>query len=152
MHKTIVSDTSCFIILAKISELNLLFRTYGQIITTKEVALEYGEALPDWVIIKEALDKDFQHNLEKKIDKGEASAIALAIETDDCTIILDDYKARQVAEQLGLDITGTIGVIIKAKLSGIIPSIIPYLEKISKTDFRITEDIKIGRASCRERV
>ena len=90
MHKTIVSDTSCFIILAKISELNLLFRTYGQIITTKEVALEYGEALPDWVIIKEALDKDFQHNLEKKIDKGEASAIALAIETDDCTIILDD--------------------------------------------------------------
>jgi predicted nucleic acid-binding protein len=142
MHKTIVSDTSCFIILAKISELNLLFRTYGQIITTKEVALEYGEALPDWVIIKEALDKDFQHNLEKKIDKGEASAIALAIETDDCTIILDDYKARQVAEQLGLDITGTIGVIIKAKLSGIIPSIIPYLEKISKTDFRITEDIK----------
>ncbi len=142
MHKTIVSDTSCFIIFTNIGELDLLFQTYGQIITTKEVALEYGEELPDWVIIKEANDKDFQHNLEKKIDKGEASAIALAIEIMDCTIILDDYKARQVAEQLGLDITGTIGVIIKAKLNGIIPSIIPYLDKISKTDFRITDELK----------
>ena len=142
MHKTIVSDTSCLIILTNIGEFDLLCNTYGQIITTKEVAQEYGEVLPDWVVIKEALDKDFQHTLEKKIDKGEASAIALAIETDDCTIILDDYKARQVAEQLGLDITGTIGVIIKAKLNGVIPSIIPYLEKISHTDFRITDDLK----------
>jgi predicted nucleic acid-binding protein len=64
------------------------------------------------------------------------------METDDCTIILDDYKARKVAEQLGLDITGTIGVIIKAKLNGVIPSIKPYLEKISQTDFRITDDLK----------
>jgi predicted nucleic acid-binding protein len=65
-----------------------------------------------------------------QIDSGESSAIALALETPGSTIILDDYKARKIADQLGLMFTGTIGVIIKAKLSGIIPSIKPFLEKM----------------------
>jgi predicted nucleic acid-binding protein len=54
------------------------------------------------------------------------------------TVILDDFKARKVAEALGLNITGTIGVIIKAKLSGITTSIKPFLEKMRKTDFRLS--------------
>lgn len=62
-----------------------------------------------------------------QIDKGESSAIALALETPDSTVILDDYRARKIAEQLGVSITGTIGVIIKAKLNGAIPSIIETL-------------------------
>ncbi|MCX6274761.1 MAG: DUF3368 domain-containing protein [Bacteroidetes bacterium] len=38
--------------------------------------------------------------------------------------------------------TGTLGVIIKAKLNGIIPSVKPYLEKIRNTDFRISKEIE----------
>jgi predicted nucleic acid-binding protein len=72
-----------------------------------------------------------------QIDKCEASAIALALENAGCTIILDDYKAMKIAEKLGINITGTIGVIVKAKLKGIIPSIKPILEKIRPTDFRL---------------
>jgi len=141
MPKTIVSDTSCFIILSNIGEIDLLYKTYGQIITTIEVANEYGETLPDWVVIHAPVDKSRQQILEMQVDKGEASAIALALEIPDCTLILDDYKARQVAEHLHINITGTLGVIIKAKHRGIIPSIKPYLDKILKTDFRLTDDI-----------
>ncbi|HEX5150997.1 MAG TPA: DUF3368 domain-containing protein [Parafilimonas sp.] len=75
-----------------------------------------------------------------QLDKGESSAIALAIEIADSTIILDDYKARKIANQLHLNFTGTLGVIIKAKLKGIIPSIKPLLEKIRQTDFRINDE------------
>jgi predicted nucleic acid-binding protein len=78
-----------------------------------------------------------------QIDRGESSAIALALETPDSTIILDDYKARKIADQLGLVFTGTIGVIIKAKLNGIIPSIKPLLEKIKQTDFHLSIDIEL---------
>ena len=78
-----------------------------------------------------------------QIDKGEASAIALAMENTGCTLILDDYKVRKIAEKLGIDITGTICVIIKAKLKGIIPSIKPLLEKIRHTDFRLSAEIEI---------
>jgi predicted nucleic acid-binding protein len=142
MLRTIISDTSCLIVLTNIGELELLYRTYGKITTTAEIAEEYGQPLPDWIEIKAASDKNLQYVLELQIDKGEASAIALAIEIQECTIILDDYAARKVAEKLGIAITGTLGVIIKAKLRGIIDSIKPYLDKIKQTDFRLTPELE----------
>jgi hypothetical protein len=143
MPKTIISDTSCFIILANIRELDLLHKVYGQILTTIDIANEYGEVLPEWVTIATVTDKYRQQLLEMQIDKGESSAIALALETPDCSLILDDYKARKIAERLGISFTGTIGVIIKAKLLGIIPSIKPLLVKIKQTNFRISADIEL---------
>ena len=143
MPKTIISDTSCFIILTNIGELELLHKVYGEITTTIDIATEFGEVLPEWVEIVSVEDKFSQQLLEMQIDKGESSAIALALETPNSTIILDDYKARKIAAKLGLTVTGTIGVIIKAKLKGIIPSIKPLLEKIKLTDFRLSEDIEI---------
>lgn len=143
MPKTIISDTSCFIILSNIGELNLLQKVYGQIITTIEIATEFGEQLPDWVSIHQVTDKYKQQLLEMQIDKGESSAIALALETPNCTIILDDYKARKIADQLGLHFTGTIGVIVKAKLNGVIPSIKPLLSKIRLTDFRLSSELEL---------
>ena len=143
MPKTIISDTSCFIILSNIGELNLLQKVYGQIITTIEIATEFGEQLPDWVSIHQVTDKYRQQLLEMQIDKGESSAISLELETPNCTIILDDYKARKIADQLGLHFTGTIGVIVKAKLNGIIPSIKPILSKIRTTDFRLSSELEL---------
>ncbi|MDP2208857.1 MAG: DUF3368 domain-containing protein [Bacteroidota bacterium] len=142
MPNAIISNTSCFIVLTNIGELDLLQKTYGKVITTIEVATEYGQQFPDLVKIKSTTDKYRQQILELQIDKGEASVIALAIETPESTIILDDYKARVIAEKLGLMVSGTIGIIIKAKLRGVIPSIKPYLEKIRKTDFRLTTAIE----------
>ncbi len=143
MHKTIISDTSCFIILTNIGELELLHKVYGQIITTPEIAEEFGETIPEWVEIVSATDKYRQQILEMQIDKGESSALALALEIPNSTVILDDYKARKIAEQLGLTYTGTIGVIIKAKLTGIIASIKPLLQKIKQTDFRLSAEIEL---------
>lgn len=143
MHKTIISDTSCFIILSKIEKLDLLKSVYGQIVTTSDIVEEFGEQLPDWIIIEHVADKSRQRILELQIDRGESSAIALALETQNCTLILDDFKARKIAQQLGITITGTIGVIVKAKLIGIIPSIKPYIEKIKETNFRISAEIEL---------
>lgn len=143
MPKTIISDTSCFIILSNIGELELLHKVYGEIITTIDIATEFGETLPSWVEIKKVIDVSKQQILELQIDRGEASAIALALETPESIVILDDFKARKIALRLGINYTGTIGVIIKAKLKGIIPSIKPILEKIKNTNFRISIDIEI---------
>lgn len=143
MHKTINSDTSCFIILTKIGELNILHKVYGNIVTTIDIATEYGETLPDWVEITSVVDRSKQQLLEMQIDKGESSAIALALENPNSTLIIDDYKARKIAEKLGIPFTGTIGVIIKAKLLGILPSIKPLLERIKQTDFRLSADLEL---------
>ena len=102
MPKIIISDTSCLIILTKIGELNLLRQLYKTVTITQDTLLEYGEQLPDWIEIHQTKDPYRQQLLEMQIDKGEASAIALAMDTEDNVIILDDWKARKVAETLGL--------------------------------------------------
>jgi predicted nucleic acid-binding protein len=143
MHKTIISDTSCLILLEKIGELNLLNKLFGTIITTSEVAEEFGQPLPSWFEFRQPTDKNYQSIIEASVDKGEASAIALAIELDDCLLIIDDLKGRKFAHQLGLTIIGTIGVIVDAKLAGLIPSVKPILAKIKETNFRITEHLEL---------
>jgi predicted nucleic acid-binding protein len=142
MPKVIISDTSCLIILNKIGELDLLRQLYNTVTITQDILLEYGEQLPDWIEVQQANDQYRQQLLEMQIDKGEASAIALALETADNIVILDDWKARKLAERLGISVTGTLGVIIKAKNNGLIPSIKPYLDKIRETNFRISEELE----------
>ncbi|MDI9365773.1 MAG: hypothetical protein QM541_12535 [Flavobacterium sp.] len=46
MQKAIIADTSCLILLTNIQELDLLQKLFGNIITTNEVAEEYGLPLP----------------------------------------------------------------------------------------------------------
>jgi len=130
-------------LLDKIGELDILNKLFGTIITTSEVAEEFGQTLPAWIELRQPTDKNYQSIIEATVDKGEASAIALAIELDDCLLIIDDLKGRKLAHQLGLTIIGTIGVIVDAKLAGIIPSVKPILAKIKATNFRITEQLEL---------
>ncbi|GHT76686.1 hypothetical protein [Hydrotalea sp.] len=64
-----------------------------------------GALLPEWVEIVEVKDKSKQQILELQIDKGESSAIALALEIPDSAIVLDDIKVRNIADKLGLNYT-----------------------------------------------
>ena len=52
MHKVIISDTSCLILFEKIDEFKLLRTLFGVIITTQEVADQFGLPLPSWIEIK----------------------------------------------------------------------------------------------------
>lgn len=63
--------------------------------------------------------------LQETLDPGESSAIALSLEYENATLLMDELRGRKVARQLGLNVTGTLGVIAQAKISGIIPSVKP---------------------------
>ena len=142
-YKLIISDTSCLISLSNIGKLELLHLIFEKIVTTPEIVQEFGENLPEWVEVVPVLDKAKQQLLEMQVDRGEASAIALALENENPILIIDDYKARKLANNLKISYTGTIGVIIAAKQKGIISSIKPYLDKIKETNFRISADLEI---------
>ncbi len=142
MQKTIISDTSCLILLEKIGELELLHKVFGEILITQDVADEYGLTLPNWISIQNPTNRKYQKILEASVDRGEASAIALAVELTDCLLIIDDLKGRNLAETLGIKITGTFGLILEAKLSGKIDSVKPLLAKIKQTDFHFSADIE----------
>ncbi|HWV32355.1 MAG TPA: DUF3368 domain-containing protein [Dyadobacter sp.] len=137
----VIADSSCLILLAKIEELEILKSIYKHVFVTKEIAGELGSELPGWIEVKEVENKTLQSLFEEILDLGEASALTLAFETQGCTVILDDLKARKTAAKMNIKVTGTIGVIVKAKTENKIPSAKAVFEKILETDFRISDRI-----------
>ena len=69
------------ILLSNIDELNLLRIISKVVYITPEIKKEFGKILPEWIKIKAPIDKHYQKLLEREVDKGEASAIILALET-----------------------------------------------------------------------
>lgn len=141
MPRVVVPDASNLIVPGKIGEFNILHQLYGTIYTTQEVANEFGLELPDWIEVVSAQDKKYQRFLETQVDPGEASVLAFASETEDCLLILDDLKARKLAKQLNLKVTGTLGVIHMAKKTGMIPFVRPVIDKLMATDFWVSKRI-----------
>lgn len=66
----------------------------------------------------------------ESLDLGERAAITLALATPDAVVLLDDLAARRVAVRLGLQVRGTLGVLISAKEEGLIPTLRPLIEII----------------------
>lgn len=119
----------------------LLYHLFEEVVISTEINNEFGKPLPSWINIKTHKNIHYQNLLELKMDGGEASAIALHFEIDSSILILDDLKARNLADKLKIDYTGTFGVILRAKKNGIIKSVKPVLNKIKKTNFRFSENI-----------
>jgi len=141
MPDIIISDTSCLVLLDKIGHLELLKSCYSTVYITREIQAEYGNKLPTWVIVEQPKDASLQKTLEQVLDIGEASALALAMEKQNSTIILDDLRARKVAKSLNLKITGTLGMLVKAKQDGVIDKVKPLIEELRKTDFRASDNV-----------
>ncbi len=141
MDKIIISDTSCLIALSKIDKLDLLKDLYEEIIITKEVFNEFGGSLPNWILTTEVKDKQKQQEFEKLLDKGEASSIALALEIDNSTLIIDEFKGRKIAQSLNIDIIGTIGVILLADKKGLIKDVIGTMLRLVNKGFRLSEKL-----------
>ncbi len=77
------------------------------------------------------------------VDEGEASAMALYLEqTKDALLVIDERKGRIIAQDLGIKIIGTIGIIIKAKEKGIITNLSEIIERLEQTDFRLSPKLK----------
>ena len=141
MNKIIISDTSCLIALSKIDKLSLLKDLYQEIIITREVFNEFGGSLPDWILISEVKDRQKQEELEKFLDTGEASSIALALEINNFTLIIDELKGRKIAQSLNIDIIGTIGVILLANKRGLIKDVIGIMLILVNKGFRLPDEL-----------
>ncbi len=115
--------------------LNLLFE---EVIITQKIKEEYGDDLPDWIKIQDFQKQDTYEIFNSLVDEGEATALSLAWEIKDCIIVLDDLKARNTAINLGFKVTGTLGVLVKAKKTGLLESLKTEIDKMLATDFRIS--------------
>lgn len=141
MPPVIIADASCLILLEKIGALALLQQLFGRIVVTDIVAEEYGLPLPEWVTVQAAQDARQLQLLALTLDRGEASAIALALEQTDCVLIMDERRGRLMAQRLKIAVTGTLGVFIEAKKRGLVLAVKPLLDAVRATNFRLSEQL-----------
>ena len=135
----VVSNTTPLITLGEIGLLDVLRELYGTVWIPPSVFAEYqrGRAghtkQPDlqalsWVLVEPASLDPFV--LPASLDAGERDAILLALAKRASRILLDERHARAVAARLHLHVTGSVGVLLAAKQTAIIPHVKPYLEQI----------------------
>lgn len=141
MHRIVIADTSFLITIHKMHLFNEIRTLYKEIYITKKIAEEFQLDLPHWIIIQEPKNLQVQTVLSIVLDPGEASAIALAYNYQDVTIIIDDLKARKKAIALGFKITGTLGVLFKLKREGLISSLKQKISQLAEIGFRISPKI-----------
>jgi uncharacterized protein len=149
----IISDTSPISNLLLIGHLPLLKALYGQLIIPDAVFQEikvletFGVDVSavqaaDWIEVRAVCDQMLVEKLVTEVDRGEAEAIALAIELNAERLLIDERIGRRVAQRYDLKITGLLGVLVSAKQNKLINELKPILDQlIQQAKFRVHTDL-----------
>lgn len=103
---------------------------------------EVHAELPEWIIVDDDYEQSQYSILQVDLDPGEASAIALALRHKQFLLLIDEAKGRRVASRLNLKISGTLGVLLKAKELGFLASGNEALKRIEDSGFYLSTDLK----------
>jgi predicted nucleic acid-binding protein len=140
--KLVIADTSCLIALSNVGQMDILKALCKTVYITPEIAVEFGEPLPPWIQAVQVKDIATLQTIHNSLDLGESSAIALALETENPLLILDDGKARRFAKNLGIQMTGTAGLLITAYEGGYLHDIHRVIAMLRKQNFWLPPDIE----------
>ena len=139
----IISNATPLIAFAKISQLALLQKIVPNLVIPKAVADEistYPQGQPGFIDLQQetwlgvqSITSEQQVNLLlPKLDRGEAEVIALALERQAQLVLIDELTARKVAESLNLNVSGSVGILIRAKQVGEIVAVKPLLDAMTQ--------------------
>jgi len=151
MPEITIVNTSPLFYLHRLGLLELLNELYGHITVPAAVEMELkqgqtqGEDVPQlanyaWVEIRSvSMPKYLQ--LIADLGPGESEVLAFATNHPSSLVILDDKLARRIAEMQGFLLTGTAGVLLRAKQQGFVTALKPVIEKLLDLNFRLKPDL-----------
>ena len=143
----IISDNSALSCLAELGELDLLRSLYGTVVITATVQMEachvsapealrrFVAAPQSWLVVVPDATPCLEET--KALDPGEASAITLAWQhRESSLLIIDEKRGRRVSTALGLRITGAAGVLTDAAAAGLV-DFDDIFQRLANTQFRL---------------
>jgi predicted nucleic acid-binding protein len=83
-----------------------------------------------------------------RLHQGEVEVMVGALEKGVLTVVLDESAARNKAKQLGLEVTGTLGILLKAHKQGLIDDVLQEIDKLKQEGMYLSDSIieKIKRS------
>ena len=152
--KGIVVNTSPWIALSICGQIPLLEKLYTDVYIPQHVKEEIIAGGRESFGVHELetctwLKIEKVHDIEKvkllyELERGEAEVIILAKEKGIQQALIDEKVARLQAKVLGLEVIGTLGVLLKAKKEGLLFSIKPSVIKIVDNGIWIKDEIVSG--------
>jgi predicted nucleic acid-binding protein len=147
----IISDNSALSALSEIGLLDLLPAVFGEVVIPEAVRKECEherapQVLRKWIALQPGWVRIVADPAELLVETanlgpGEAAAISLAWEhRRDCRLILDEKRGRRVAEALGLQMTGVLGIIGEAACLGLV-DFEEAVKRLRAADFRMAEAV-----------
>ncbi len=144
MLKVIVNSTP-IIVLCGIGKLDVLRELYGEITIPTAVYREVT-AMEDsacmqvrkadgWIHIESIRDSTEMKMYKAKLHAGEVEVMILAQEQKADLVIIDDNAAKKTAKYLGLTVTGTLGILLKAKRKGLVSRVDVLLDEMKRNGF-----------------
>ncbi len=152
----VVSDTTPVRALALCGRLDLLVQQFGGVVIPMVVRNELAK-LPHeigrtiiqaaiaegWMTVDDSPPSPLGLFLRGNLDPGEAAAIDLACGRNADWLLMDEMAGRKVAARLGLKVTGSLGVLLRAKSDGSIDSLREEIDRIrSEAKFYLSEDLE----------
>lgn len=151
----VVSNTSPIWNLAAIERLHLLHEQFPDIRIPDDVwnELQVMRNCPEALRIQQARDAQWikleslqnphvRQSLMLELDRGEAAAIALALELGVGQVLMDEADGRAVAKAMGLRPTGVLGILLRAKYEGKITSVSDEMSRLrNEAGFFIAESL-----------
>jgi uncharacterized protein len=147
----VVSDASPLISLTAIGQLELLRELYEEVRIPAAVEREIAGP-PDrpsiaveapWIVSAAVRDQILVRALGGTLDRGEAEAITLAVESKADLLLMDERRGRQAAKRVGLSVVGVLGVLLEAKAKGLVPEVRPLMDALlNQGGFRIGQALR----------
>ena len=148
MRKVVVNTTP-IIALADIGHLDLFKNLYGEIIipeaVNREIISEPGRGLvngADWIRVESVKNPVQKSLFSSRLHAGEVEVIMLAQECGADLLIIDDNAAKKTAKYLNLTVTGTMGVLLKAKKEGLITAVKPLVDSLIADGLYISQIVR----------
>lgn len=138
----VVSNSSPLISLGAIGRLGLLNDLFGEISIPLAVLQEVRSveiSTESWIGPRTVELPLLSRALESELDRGEAEAIALAVELRADLLLMDERRGRRVAARFGLKVLGVLGILVEAKRRGLVQGIEPLLVELQeRAGFRVS--------------
>lgn len=136
----VVADASPLIAFAQIGQLPVLEALFATLVVPSAVAREITPSVPrqPWIVERQPTQPLALQVLQARLGAGESEAISLALELRVERVVVDEKAARHLAQALGLNVIGTLGVLLAAKRKGLIPAVRPLVEALLEKDFWIS--------------
>ncbi|ABY93716.1 MULTISPECIES: DUF3368 domain-containing protein [Thermoanaerobacter] len=143
--RKVVANSTPLIILSNISKIEILKKLYETIYIPsgvfEEVNFTGNSKNYDFIKVVNIKNKEAKQFFPVSLHKGEIEVMILAKEINADLCIIDDYLARKHAKNLGLTVTGTLGVLVKAKEKNILKEVKPVMDEMLEKKFYIDKKL-----------